>query len=94
MNEDDIRSLNCDFNYSNYGIFYEKLAEENGQSPEGEELPAEVAEKSNKNPVGFQKIISEENLLSKMWQKVEVDFDSFRDKYEDWLEEEVWTYFD
>lgn len=44
--------------------------------------------------VGFQRIISEENLLSKMWLRVNVDFDNFRDRYEDWLEEEVWTYFD
>jgi len=44
--------------------------------------------------VGFTKIISEENLLSKMWQKVDVDYDSFKERYEDWLEEEVWTYFD
>lgn len=29
-----------------------------------------------------------------MWQSVEVDYDGFKDKYEDWLEEEVWTYFD
>ena len=43
---------------------------------------------------GFQKIISEENLLSKMWQNVDVDFEGFREQYEDWLEAEVWTYFD
>ena len=28
MNEDDIRGLNCDFNYNHYGIFYEKIEEE------------------------------------------------------------------
>ena len=28
MNEDDIRGLNCDFNLNNYGIFYEKLEEQ------------------------------------------------------------------
>ena len=28
MNEDDIRGLNCDFNYHNYGIFYERIDEE------------------------------------------------------------------
>ena len=28
MNEDEIRGLNCDFNYHNYGVFYEKLEEE------------------------------------------------------------------
>ena len=28
MNEDEIRGLNCDFNYHNYNIFYEKLEEE------------------------------------------------------------------
>jgi len=29
-----------------------------------------------------------------MWQNVEVDFEKFRERYEDWLEEEVWTYYD
>ena len=28
MNEDDIRGLNCDFNYNNYGVFYERIEEE------------------------------------------------------------------
>ena len=28
MNEDEIRGLNCDFNYSNYNVFYEKMDEE------------------------------------------------------------------
>ena len=29
-----------------------------------------------------------------MWQNVDVDYEAFREGYEDWLEEEVWTYFD
>ena len=29
-----------------------------------------------------------------MWQKVQIDEGDFRSKYEDWLEDEVWTYFD
>ena len=28
MNEDEIRGLNCDFNYHNYGVFYERIEEE------------------------------------------------------------------
>ena len=34
MNEDDIRGLNCDFNYNNYGVFYEKLEEEANRAAE------------------------------------------------------------
>ena len=39
MNEDDIRGLNCDFNYNNYGVFYEKMEEEAnaGQKPDDAE---------------------------------------------------------
>ena len=31
--------------------------------------------------------------MSQMWSKVQLD-DEFKAKYEDWLEDEVWTYFD
>jgi len=33
-------------------------------------------------------------MLKKMWNKVQIDEDQFRLEYEDWLEDEVWTYFD
>ena len=37
MNEDDIRSLNFDFNYHNYGVFYERIDEEmNAGKEDGE----------------------------------------------------------
>ena len=29
-----------------------------------------------------------------MWKNVDVDLERFRERYEDWLEEEVWTYYD
>ena len=106
MNEDDIRGLNCDFNYSNYGVFYERIEEEqNGGNKAADEAAPEEGKdaqatkpgdeaKAGANLVGFQKIISEENLLSKMWRNVDVDYESFRERYEEWLEDEVWTYFD
>ena len=73
MNEDDIRGLNCDFNYSNYGVFYERLEEEQngGNKAADEAAPEEGKEAGGKddknnengnkanNLVGFQKIISE-----------------------------------
>lgn len=99
MNEDDIRGLNCDFNYHNYGIFYERIDEEtnavkeDGESPEKEGQSDRDAIKPN-CLVGFQKLVSDQNLLNKMWQNVDVDFDGFKERYEEWLEEEVWTYFD
>lgn len=100
MAEDDIRGLNIDFNYNNYGVFYEKLDEDkkgagdDQQSNEEEERPSKEEKGTAGTQIGFQKLISDNNLLSKMWQRVDVDFDSFKDRYEEWLEEEVWTYFD
>ena len=107
MNEDDIRGLNCDFNYNNYGVFYERIEEEmnGGKDQDGENASPDKDQaegQSERDPlkppsnnlVGFQKIISEQNLLNKMWQNVEIDYEGFQEKYEDWLEEEVWSYFD
>ena len=98
MNEDEIRGLNSDFNYNNYAVFYEKLDEdqkEEAQPAEGENSADKPKATDTKhNLVGFQKIISEENILNKMWKNVDVDFERFRERYEDWLEEEVWTYYD
>ena len=75
MNEDDIRGLNCDFNYNHYGIFYEKIEEEttaankaadeapvNENAADGAEAASTAAkrpEAAAQNIVGFQKIISE-----------------------------------
>ena len=71
MNEDDIRGLNCDFNYNHYGIFYEKIEEEaNGANKAADEAPAENAadgaeaapkrpEAATNNINGFQKLVSE-----------------------------------
>lgn len=70
MNEDDIRGLNCDFNYNNYGIFYEKLEEDSGKLDEDQQEDEAGEKVAAKNLVGFTKIISDDNLLSKMWQKV------------------------
>ena len=111
MTEDDIRVLNCDFNYHNYGVFYEKIEEEanagskaadeaapkEGEGEEGKDGKAEAkgGDAAAKGVTdGFQKIVSDENLLNKMWQRADVDLEKFKDKYEDWLDEEVWTYFD
>lgn len=101
MVEDDIRGLNIDFNYNNYGVFYEKLEEEkkggadDKQSNGDDERPKGATNAATSTPVvGFQKLISEKNLLMKMWQNVEVDLEGFQERYEDWLEEEVWTYYD
>jgi len=77
MNEDEIRGINCDFNYHNYGVFYEKMEEEanaaakaaggatdeNDRQQDGEaNEPAPLV--SNEPLVGFTKIVSEDNLLS------------------------------
>ena len=60
MTEDDIRVLNCDFNYHNYGVFYEKIEEEanaaaaaasganEADSKGADEAPGEGAEANGK----------------------------------------------
>jgi len=56
MNEDDIRGLNCDFNYNNYGVFYEKLEEDqkdDAQPVEGENSPEKPKANAQHNLVGF-----------------------------------------
>lgn len=104
MGEDDIRGLNIDFNYNNYGVFYEKLEEEEKKGGAGadeqlsngeDEKPKTAAANAlTTTSTGFQKLISEKNLLTKMWQNADVDLELFKERYEEWLEEEVWTYYD
>jgi len=33
-------------------------------------------------------------MFQKMWNRVQIDEASFKENYETWLDEEVWTYFD
>ena len=35
-----------------------------------------------------------DNLMQRLWNKVVFDPEAFRPHYEEWLEDEVWTYFD
>ena len=94
MNEEQIRLLNSEFNYKHYGIFYESM-EEGNNDQEGEENKEDngADEAAKNNLVGFENVISEENLLSKMWQRTQID-PKFGQYYEEWLEDEVWTYYD
>ena len=76
MNEDEIRVLNSDFNYKHYGMFYEEMKEEEKEGgADGQEVPDQVLEKPH--VVGFQKVISEDNILNQMWQRVKVDQDFY-----------------
>lgn len=84
MNEEDIRMLNSDFNYRHYGQFYEALEKKEKK---------DESDGDHKKGMPFEKLISENNLLNKMWSKVELD-QKMTDNYEQWLEDEVWTYFD
>jgi len=38
-------------------------------------------------------MISENNLYNQMWNRVKLD-EEWTKNHEEWLEEEVWTYFD
>ena len=94
MNEDEIRVLNSDFNYKHYGIFYEEQKDEErepGADEPDNDAPVQPAEKPQ--IVGFQKCISEDNMFNQMWQRVKIE-DDFAQNYEQWLEDEVWTYYD
>jgi len=51
----------------------------------------EALEKDPKQ--NFEMMVSTQNLLSKMWNKVTLD-PAITANYEQWLEDEVWTYFD
>ena len=101
MNDEDVRMLNSEFNYRHYGAFYEKMEEAQANNGDGADEAAlngkdeDGNSKSNdvQSLVGFANIVSEDNILSQMWQKVKID-DKFGDYYEKWLEEEVWTYYD
>ena len=86
MNEEDIRMLNNDFNYKNYGFYYEQLEKEKVKDDEAE--PQNKAASS-----GFEKLISENNILNQMWNRVQLE-PVMTQNYEQWLEDEVWTYFD
>lgn len=86
MNEEDIRMLNNDFNYKNYGFYYEQLEKEKVKDDEAE--PQHKAANS-----GFEKLISENNILNQMWNRVQLE-PVMTQNYEQWLEDEVWTYFD
>ena len=70
--------LNSDFNYKHYGQFYEQI---------------EKKEEEKDDRKGVERIVNEHNLLTKMWNKVQLD-PAMTENYEQWLEEEVWTYFD
>lgn len=96
LDEQEIRELNSEFNHKHYGQFMET---EEASSPqqmdregEGADLGATAA--LNKDTKSFYDSLAKDNLLLKMWQKVEFDEAAFKDHYEDWLEEEVWTYYD
>lgn len=84
MNEEEIRMLNSDFNYRHYGQFYEAM--EKGQADGAKEDDKKAA-------LPFEKLISANNILTTMWNKVELD-PAVTANYEQWLEDEVWTYFD
>ena len=89
LNEDEIRQFNNDFNTKHY----QQFDEEADSKKEGEDAD-ENKEQPKVNPLNcFQKMVGDQNLLSKMWNKVEVK-QEFYDNYEQWLEDEVWTYFD
>ena len=79
LTPDEIRHLNSDFNYKNYWQFFDRMEEEK------EELGERG--KSLEETLDFQ------NKLYHMFKNVKVD-PEFYENYEQWLEEEVWGYYD
>lgn len=83
MIEDEIRALNSDFNFRNYGQFYEQEAEN-------------TLTKANTRGLYYieKEPTQKAKMFQKLWDKVQIDTEKFRTEYEEWLEDEVWTYFD
>ena len=77
LSEDEIRQLNSDFNYENYGRFVE---------PDLDKQPAKETQSKEQQ-------LLQQQMFIKMWQRVQLD-EQWKQDYEEWLEEEVWTYFD
>lgn len=79
MNEEDIRMLNSDFNYKHYGCFYEQLEKDKKEpdkqeaGKENENNKAEPASKDQLRVQGFEKLVSENNILNQMWNRVQLD---------------------
>ena len=95
LSQDEIRHLNSDFNYKHYGQYYEKLEEDQLHNEgDGEHPPAVRHEEPVVIPGhGLELSVAEDNLLHQMWKKVTVE-ESFYNNYEQWLEDEVWGYYD
>ena len=79
LSEDEIRQYNTDFNYKHYTVFYEEI-EGKKDDVDGE---SDIAKKETKTGAlkEFTKLVSEKNLLTKLWDKVEID-SSFYNNYE------------
>lgn len=69
LTEDEIRQFNTDFNYKHYSVFYEEQDEKDKQ------------EVGNDKEKPKTKIVSHKNILSDMWNRVEVD-PGFYNNYE------------
>lgn len=87
MSEEEIRALNSDFNFRNYGQFYESEVE-NTQGVTKTVASIRGLYYIEKEPTQKAK------MLQKLWDKVQIDTEKFKNEYEDWLEDEVWSYFD
>ena len=84
--QEQIRQLNADFNYENYEQFYED------DDPEDED---KKKKKREVKPVEYDVTdgVSSANLLYQMESKVTLEPHMMKN-YEQWLEDEVWSYFD
>jgi hypothetical protein len=80
LSEDEIRQYNTDFNYKHYTVYYEEIE---GKKDEEADSDNAVARKEVKTGAlkEFTKLVSEKNLLTKLWDKVEID-NSFYKNYE------------
>jgi hypothetical protein len=109
MTQDQIRQLNADFNYENYEQFYEKprrkLEEKDDESISKSESDSQIKEKKESSTtinnytgeeqteVSLKDMVSKNNLLFQMESKIKLEPHEMKN-YEQWLEDEVWSYFD
>ena len=81
LQEFEIRDLMTDFNFFHYEQFC--INGEEKQQPQVTNEPLFESEAKYKH-----------QAIQKLWSKVTIDEEKFKSEYEQWLEDEVWTYFD
>ena len=96
--QEQIRQLNADFNYENYEQFYEMQEgsspkKQEGDNDDKQEIVDTDLENEKNGKYGLSYQVNKDNLLFQMEKNIKLD-EHFKANYTEWLEDEVWSYFD